>query len=95
VLNWGTIVTFLTLPLVVFSVQMYARTHPGWMTYENPEHFKYLGDFQRNLTILVFGLAGLRTWEAVKNGDGKHPREEHYEKRVIKTQQPPREEMTE
>jgi hypothetical protein len=68
VLNWGTIVTFLTLPLVVFIAQLYARTHPGWLDTSNPEHFKYLLDFQRNLTILVFGLAGLKTYEQVKNG---------------------------
>jgi hypothetical protein len=67
VLNWGVVVTFLTLPMVVLCIQMYGRTHPNWMNTDNPEHFKYLMEFQRNLTILVFGLAGLRTWEQVKN----------------------------
>jgi hypothetical protein len=71
VLNWGTVVTFLSLPLVVFIVQMWARTHPGWMTTENPQHFHYILDFQRNITILVFGLAGLKTWENVKQ-NGKN-----------------------
>jgi hypothetical protein len=71
-LNWGAVVTFLSLPLIMLCVQMYGRTHPGWMDTSSPEHFKYLGEFQRNLTILVFGLAGLRTWENVKNGKPKN-----------------------
>jgi len=79
VLNWGTVITFLTLPLVIMSIQIYANTHPGWWEWaekgltqsERQERFAYLYDFMRNLTILVFGLAGLRTWEHIKNGKDK------------------------
>jgi len=79
VLNWGTVITFLVLPLLILSVQVYANTHPGWWNWseqlkpeEHERRFQYINDFMRNLTILVFGLAGLRTWEQIKtNGNGK------------------------
>ena len=83
VLNWGTVVTFLILPLVILSIQVYANTHPHWWTWQDhqltPEQqasrYQYLNDFMRNLTILVFGLAGLRTWEQIKiNGNNKRQR---------------------
>jgi len=95
VLNWGTVITFFTLPITIMCIQLYAHTHPNWWqhTLGEPQRFQYLYDFMRNITILVFGLAGLRTWENLKNGNGKHPHEEHYEKRVIKSQKPPREEV--
>jgi hypothetical protein len=72
-LNWGVVVTFLTLPLVLMVIQLAIIAHPNWVS--NPErhedHFKYLIEFQRNLAILVFGLAGLRTWETIRNGAPK------------------------
>jgi len=80
VLNWGTVVVFFTLPLFMMCVQIYANTHPGWWQWheknltpaERLDRFRYLSDYMRNLTILVFGLAGLRTWEHMKqNGNGK------------------------
>jgi len=92
ILNWGTVIVFLTLPLVVFTLHVYAKTHPGWILEGREGEFKYVFEFQRNITVLVFGLAGLRTWEGIKNGKDKHPHEEHYEKRVIKSHQPPQEE---
>jgi hypothetical protein len=73
-LNWGAVITFLTLPLVLMTIQLAILSHPNWITdpqrYE--KNFGYLADFQRNLALLVFGLAGLRTWEQLKNGN---PRE--------------------
>ena len=73
VLNWGTVILFLTLPLIIMIIQLYILVHPRWMpeAAKYREHFHYLGDFLRNLAILVFGLSGLRTWEVVKNGKPK------------------------
>jgi hypothetical protein len=78
ILNWGTVISFLTVPLIIMSIQVYANTHPGWWQWNDaltPEQhqsrFQYLNDFMRNITILVFGLAGLRTWENIKNGKGQ------------------------
>jgi hypothetical protein len=76
VLNWGAVITFLTLPLFVFAMQLYMRAHTGTFDSTKPEHFKYLFDFQRNITVLVFGLAGLRTWENITNGKRKSPNEQ-------------------
>lgn len=76
-MNWGAVVTFLTLPLVLFAFQMYHWTHPGWLSVPKleQEHIGYLREFMRNITFLVFGLAGLRTWEQVKaNGNPKPER---------------------
>jgi hypothetical protein len=74
VLNWGVVVTFLTLPLVLMTIQLAILSHPNWISdpqrYE--KSFSYLLDFQRNLAILIFGLAGLHTWEQVKNGKTNH-----------------------
>lgn len=68
-LNWGVIIAFLTLPLFMLLIHMYALTHQGWLYREKAEdEFHYIVEFERNLAILVFGLAGLRTWEVVKNG---------------------------
>jgi hypothetical protein len=73
-LNWGAVITFLTLPLLIMVIQLYVLSHPTWIP--NPEkyadHFKHLSEFQRNLTVLVFGLAGLRTWEAIKSNGVKN-----------------------
>jgi hypothetical protein len=75
VLNWGVVITFLSLPMVIMAIQLYILSHPQFipepMKYR--EHFKYLFEFQRNLAILVFGLTGLRTWEQVKNGRSNEP----------------------
>ena len=70
VLNWGAVVTFLTLPLMLFSIQLWNWTHPGFLTLMDPKQprIEFLAEFHRNVTILVFGLAGLRTWEQVRNG---------------------------
>jgi hypothetical protein len=75
-LNWGSIVIFLTLPLVVLAIHLYALTHPGWVYREKEaDEFKYVLEFERNLAILVFGLAGLRSWETMRNGKIEGPKQ--------------------
>jgi hypothetical protein len=71
-LNWGAVIMFFAMPIVVLLIQLAALTWPGWLSQELPQtEFKYLYEFQRALAILVFGLAGLRTWEHVANGKEK------------------------
>lgn len=75
-LNWGAVVMFFGMPLLVMVLQIAALAYPGWLSKELPQaEFKYLYEFQRALAVLVFGLAGLRTWEHVaangKNGKPK------------------------
>ncbi|HET6887582.1 MAG TPA: hypothetical protein VFH87_06630 [Candidatus Udaeobacter sp.] len=75
-LNWGAVVTFLTLPLFILGFQIYNWTHPGFVIAIHPERIdklrEFLLEYMRNITVLVFGLAGLRTWEQVKqNGNSR------------------------
>ena len=69
VLIWGCVIMFLTMPVLVMVIQLYALENPKWLSQELPQsEFKHLIEFQRALAILVFGLSGLRTWEFVSNG---------------------------
>jgi len=71
-LNWGAVVMFFGMPLLVMLIQLLALAFPDVLSKELPQsEFKYLYEFQRALAILVFGLAGLRTWEHVSNGKQK------------------------
>jgi hypothetical protein len=77
-LNWGAVIMFFSMPLLVLVIQLFALTFPGWLSQELPQtEFKYLYEFQRALAILVFGLAGLRTWEHVANGKPKQKETKH------------------
>jgi hypothetical protein len=77
-LNWGAVVTFLTLPLIIMTIQLAILSHPDWIAdpkqYE--KNFNYLLEFQRNLAILVFGLAGLRSFESYVTQKNGNQREE-------------------
>jgi hypothetical protein len=80
-LNWGAVVMFFSMPLLVLIIQLTALTFPGWLSQELPQtEFKYLYEFQRALAVLVFGLAGLRTWEHV-SGNGKNGKEKAKEQK--------------
>ena len=71
-LNWGAVIMFFGMPLLVMTIQLLALSFPNVLSKELPQsEFKYLYEFQRALAILVFGLAGLRTWEHVANGKPK------------------------
>jgi hypothetical protein len=70
-LNWGVVIMFLGMPVMITVLQIYALSHPGWLSESLPQtEFKYLYEFQRALAILVFGLSGLRTWEVIKEKNG-------------------------
>ena len=74
VLCWGTVLTFLTMPLAVLLIAISSRIY-GWLGVE--EHlkgYKFLGTFFQSVTALVFGLSGLRSLDKyveTKNGNGK------------------------
>jgi hypothetical protein len=78
-LNWGAVIMFFGMPLLVMVLQIFALVFPNWLSKQLPQtEFKYLYEFQRALAILVFGLAGLRTWEHVShNGKSKGKTSEH------------------
>lgn len=67
-LNWGAVIMFFGMPLLVMTIQLLALAFPNVLSQSLPQtEFKYLYEFQRALAILVFGLAGLRTWEHVSH----------------------------
>ena len=68
ILCWGTVITFLTLPL---SVLVIALLHPELAA--QIKEYKFLSKFFESITALVFGLAGLRSvdkYVETKNGNG-------------------------
>jgi len=68
ILNYGAVIMFLTMPLLVMCIQLIALAFPKLLSQELPQtEFKHLIEFQRALAVLVFGLSGLRTWEVVHN----------------------------
>ena len=66
VLNWGAVVTFFALPLIVLTLQLTGL-------FPSKEEAGYLKDLQRNVTVLVAALAGLRSFEQIKNGSKPKP----------------------
>jgi hypothetical protein len=74
VLCWGSVIIFLTLPLVVLVIAITARMY-GWMGMdEHLKGYKFLGNFYQSVTALVFGLSGLRSLDRfveTKNGNSK------------------------
>jgi hypothetical protein len=61
-LNWSAVLTWFTLPLVIFTLQCLSEQE--WMKWlhfnEHVGEYKWLGYYYRDLTLLVFSLAGLQ-----------------------------------
>ena len=72
VLQWGTVITFLLMPLSILAIALW---HPELAA--QLKEMKFLSKFFESITALVFGLAGLRSVdkyvETKKNGNGKPP----------------------
>lgn len=64
-LNWGAVIAFFTVPLLFLLIHL-VGTLCGYTF--SKDDFGYLKDLQRNVTLLVASLAGLKTWEQIKNG---------------------------
>jgi hypothetical protein len=70
VLIWGAIGLFFGLPVLAFLLQIIAIQSPWFRLEEYVADFKYIGVFESTLAALVFGLAGLNSWDK-KNGNSK------------------------
>jgi hypothetical protein len=61
-LNWAAVITWFMMPLLVFTLQCLSEEQ--WMKWihfnEHMAEFKWLGSYYRDLTFLVFSLAGLQ-----------------------------------
>jgi hypothetical protein len=67
-LYWGTVISFFTLPLLVFCLHLTLIGHPQILGGNAPGHvgeFKYVFEFHRTLAALVFGLTGLHTGQVI------------------------------
>jgi hypothetical protein len=67
-LYWGTVISFFTLPLLVFAIHLMLIGYPQILHGNAPGHvgeFKYVFEFHRTLAALVFGLAGLHTGQVI------------------------------
>lgn len=63
-LNWATVITFFSLPLVAFVLHLIAIEFPNVVPLGgHGKEFGYLSEFSRNVTILAFGLAGLDSFD--------------------------------
>lgn len=70
-LNWGAVITFFTAPLLIFLLQVTSEeSWNKWLNFaEHIGEFKWLAQFYASVTALVFGLAGLNSWDKrIANG---------------------------
>jgi ABC-type sulfate transport system permease component len=74
VLCWGTVITFLTLPLLIFILAFTSEEY-GWSQFhEHIRDYKFVGSFYQSITALAFGLSGLRSVDKyVEAKNGKPP----------------------
>src|ERR1700739_3349387 len=65
VLNWGTVITFFSAPLLIFCLQVLSEENwAPWFNFaKHLGEFKWLGNFYNSITALTFGLAGLNSWD--------------------------------
>ena len=70
ILCWGAVVCFFLLPLIAFVVVLSSVVAGGGLTDHEVANFKAFSGYQTTLGALVFGLAGLNTWDKM-NGNGK------------------------
>jgi hypothetical protein len=62
VLNWSAVIMFFSMPLVLFVMHLISIER-GWQVEERWAEFKGLGFVYQTITALVFGLAGLNSWD--------------------------------
>ena len=77
VLCWGTVITFLTLPLVCFVLEVISEEEQvTWLHFnEHLKQFNWLVPYFQSITALVFGLAGLNSFDKSRNGKNERKNE--------------------
>ena len=70
-LCWGAVGLFVLFPLLVFFLRLVSEQLPGFDF--DVEKYRYMIPYFQTLTGLVFGLAGLNSWDK-RNGQ-KPPKE--------------------
>jgi hypothetical protein len=76
VLCWGAVICFFLFPLTAFSIVVYSTTigSVGFLDPKELAFFREFVPFEATLATLVFGLAGLNTWDK-RNGVIKKEKE--------------------
>lgn len=73
-LCWGAVITFLTLPLLVFILHLISDEVTWFHFSEHLAEYKFLTPYFQTVTGLVLGLAGLNSFDkhsANSRGDQK------------------------
>lgn len=69
ILCWGAVICFFLLPLTAFGLVIYdAFVSRQFLRPEDISNLKAFGTYQATLTALLFGLAGLNTWDRHNGG---------------------------
>jgi hypothetical protein len=74
-LCWGAVLTFLTMPLMIFALAFISQEY-GWTAFhDHVKDYKFLSPYFQSVTALVFGLAGLRSLDKYTEtkSNGKNP----------------------
>jgi hypothetical protein len=70
-LCWGSVILYLTLPVTILIVRLLADHFPEYHWADSLSEAKFMIPYFTSLTALVFGLAGLNTFDRkVENGNG-------------------------
>jgi hypothetical protein len=71
VLCWGTVITFLSAPLLVFILHIVSDEVPWLHFSQHIKEYGFMVPFFQSITALVFGLAGLHSWDK-RIANGRH-----------------------
>jgi ABC-type glycerol-3-phosphate transport system permease component len=64
VLCWGTVITFLTAPFLIFILHIISDEFPESFHFSaHLQEYRFLDKFYQIISALVFGLAGLNTFD--------------------------------
>jgi Na+/citrate or Na+/malate symporter len=74
VLCWGSVVTFLTAPLIIFIMHIVSDENPAVFHFsQHMQEYKFLDRFYQIIAALIFGMAGLHSWDKRLNGKVSPP----------------------
>jgi hypothetical protein len=74
-LCWGSVILYLTIPPIILMIRLLSDHFPDFHWAESLSQAKFMIPYFTSLTALVFGLAGLNTFDR-KMGNGPPKSEE-------------------
>lgn len=69
-LCWGAVIAYLTVPMITYALIVISIETPSFHINEHLKDFAGLGQWFQALTALIFGLAGLNTWDKTVRYNG-------------------------